>query len=416
MSPDSAALARDATSKALRERADRVLAGGVSSEFRKAGGAMAYARAEGARIVDVDGAEYLDFSLSQGPMILGHSHPEVLEAVGRALADGQAFGGQHLAEIELAERLQRLIPCAELLRFGLSGSESVHAALRVARAATGRPRFLRFQGHYHGWLDNVVPGLTATPWTQGLPPGAADESIVVSWNDPAALEDAFRARGPEIAAAICEPVMCNTGCIPPEPGFLELLRNLCDRHGSALVFDEVITGFRLALGGAQSVFNVVPDLAVFGKALASGFPVSVLAGRRRFISLLSDGRVVHAGTLNAWNAGIAAASATVEVLERERVHDRLHRLGRRLMEGLRGAGLHVQGPGPMFQAGFTPLGRVRNADDAGTYHRPRYAAFVTALQSRGVRVIPRGLWYVSAAHTEDDIDAVVRVAREILSR
>ncbi len=422
MSPETATLSRYARSKAFHERASRVLAGGVSSEFRKAS-PLCYVRASGARITDLDGNEYLDFSLSQGPMILGHSRPEVLEAVARAMADGQAFAGQHAREIELAERIQRLVPCADLLRFGLSGSEADHMALRVARAATGRPLFLRFQGHYHGWLDNAVPGLVppgAPPWTRGLPPGAADESITVPWNDPEAAARAFAARGREIAAVICEPVMCNTGCIPPDPGFLETLRGLCDAHGSVLIFDEVITGFRLGLAGAQGFYRVLPDLAVFGKAMANGWPVSVLAGQRHVMSHVADGRAVHAGTLNAWNAGIAAADATLDLLERERVHDRLFSLGRRLMDGLRdvareaGRRLLVQGPGPMFHAGFTTLSRLRHADDAATCDRALYAAFAAALQDCGVRVIGRGLWYVSAAHTERDLDLALDAARDAM--
>lgn len=416
---------RYARSQAFHERASRVLAGGVSSEFRKASSPhpLCYVSGRGARITDLDGNEYLDFTLSQGPLILGHSHPEVLEAVRRASADGQVFAGQHILEVDLAEQIQRLVPCAELLRFALSGSEAVHAALRVARTVTGRPRFLRFEGHYHGWLDNVVPGLAppgAPPWTQGLPPGAAGESIVVPWNDRGRLEAVLADRHTEIAALILEPVMCNTGCIPPEPGFLEALRELSDRYGIVLIFDEVITGFRLGLAGAQGRFGVTPDLAVFGKALANGWPVSVLAGRRRFMGAVAEGRAIHAGTLNAWNAGIAAARATLEVLERDRVHDCLYALGQRLMRGLEtasreaGRPLLVQGPGPMFHAGFTPLSKVRDAREAASYDRPAYARFAAALQDRGVRVIGRGLWYVSAAHTEEDVDLAVEAARRAL--
>ncbi len=416
---------RYARSQAFHERASRVLAGGVSSEFRKASSPhpLCYVSGRGTRITDLDGNEYLDFTLSQGPLILGHSHPEVLEAVARASADGQVFAGQHVLEVELAERIQRLVPCAELIRFALSGSEAVHAALRVARTVTGRPRFLRFEGHYHGWFDNVVPGLAAAgaaPWTQGLPPHAADESIVVPWNDCGRLETVLAERHAEIAAVILEPVMCNTGCIPPEPGFLEALRGLCDLHGCVLIFDEVITGFRLGLGGAQKHFGVTPDLAVFGKAMANGWPVSVLAGRRRFMSAVAEGRAIHAGTLNAWNGGIAAAVATLQVLERDRVHEHLFALGRRLMSGLEAASreagqpLLVQGPGPMFHAGFTPLSKVRDAGEAVSYDRPAYARFVAALQDLGVRVIGRGLWYVSAAHTEADVDVAIEAARQAL--
>ncbi|MFN0052232.1 MAG: aspartate aminotransferase family protein [Planctomycetales bacterium] len=423
-------------SRALHERACRVLAGGVSSEFRKfnAPHPLFYERGEGSRIVDVDGNEYLDFTLSQGPLILGHSHPHVLESVARASAQGQLFAGQHLLELELAERLQRLIPCAELLRFSLSGSEADHAALRLARAITGRPKFLRFEGHYHGWFDNVAVGVAGptlealgprsrpTPirWSQGLPADIESQSVVLPWNDLKLVEQTLVARGAEIAAVITEPFMCNSGCIPPEPGFLQGLRELCDQHGALLIFDEVITGFRLGLGGAQQRLGVTPDLAVFGKAMASGYPISVLAGKRSVMQLLAEGKVIHAGTMNSGQPSIAAAMATLDVLESEPVHARLYALGQRLMDGLRAAShragrpLLVQGPGPMFHTGFTPLEKVRDYRDTLQYDKAPYAKFVLGMQDRGIRLIGRGLWYLSAAHTEADVERCVAVAEEVL--
>jgi glutamate-1-semialdehyde 2,1-aminomutase len=424
-------------SKVLYERACRVLAGGVSSEFRRFSQPhpLFYSHGQGSRVTDVDGNEYLDFTLSQGPLILGHSHPDVLESVARHSQVGQLFAGQHLQELELAERLQRLIPCAELMRFGLSGSEAVHAALRLARAVTGRPKFLRFEGHYHGWLDNVAFGVAApseealgpreqphpVPWTQGLPPHATDEAVVLPWNDLALVEKTLAVRHAEIAAVITEPVMCNSGCIPPEPEFLPGLRRLCDRYGILLIFDEVITGFRLALGGAQAYYDVVPDLAVFGKAMASGYPISVLAGRQQWMQRIAEGAVIQAGTMNSGNPSVAAAAATLEALERGRVHERLFALGERLMSGLReaaratGQPLLLQGPGPMFHAGFTALPRVRDYRETLAYDRAAYAAFVFGMQERGIRLIGRGLWYLSAAHTAEEIDQAVAAAGEVLA-
>lgn len=423
-------------SKELYERACGVLAGGVSSEFRKFGPPhpLFYERGSGSRIVDVDGNEYLDFTLSQGPLILGHSHPQVLAEVARASAAGQLFAGQHVEELELAESLQRLIPCAELIRFSLSGSEADHAALRLARAVTGRPRFLRFEGHYHGWFDNVALGISAPSaaalgprespevvrWTAGLPADIEEQSLVLPWNDLALVEQTLSRRHQEIAAIITEPVMCNSGCIEPAPGYLAGLRQLCDRYGILLVFDEVITGFRLGLGGAQQYYGVIPDLAVFGKALASGYPLSVLAGKKSFMQKIADGTVIHAGTMNSGNPSVAAARATLAVLEGERVHPRLFELGRRLMDGLRevsaraGRPLLVQGPGPMFHAGFTGLATIRDFRDTLSYDKPRYAAFVVAMQERGIRLIGRGLWYISAAHTTADIDRCVAATAEAL--
>ena len=423
-------------SAALYERACRSLAGGISSEFRRFNPPhpLFYESGQGSHIVDVDGNDYLDFTLSQGPLILGHSNPQVLAAVAEASARGQLFAGQHLAELELAERLQTWIPCAERIRFSLSGSEAVHAALRVARAVTNRPKFLRFEGHYHGWLDNVAVGVSALSeeqlgsrehphpvrWSAGLPAQIEEESLLLPWNDLELVERTVAAHHEALAAVITEPMMCNSGCIPPEPGFLAGLRALCDRYGILLIFDEVITGFRIAPGGAQSHFGVTPDLAIFGKAMASGYPISALVGKERAMRLISEGKVIHAGTMNSGNPSVAAALATLDVLERDAVHPRLHALGQRLMTGLRGAAadaglpLLVQGPGPMFHAGFTALDHVRDYRATLRYDKPLYARFVATMQERGVRLIGRGLWYLSAAHTEAEIDGCIAVAREVL--
>lgn len=423
-------------SREMYERACRVLAGGVSSEFRKYSQPcpLFYSHGLGSRLWDVDGNEYLDFTLSQGPLILGHSHPRVLAEVEQASRAGQLYAGQYLQEVELAERLARYIPCAEMMRFSLSGSEADHAALRLARAVTGRPKFLRFEGHYHGWFDNVATGVGGPSveamgpreqpkplqWTKGLPQGIEEQSVLLPWNDLGLVEKLMRERSGEIAAIITEPVMCNNGCIPPAPGFLEGLRKLCDQYGSLLIFDEVITGFRLGLGGAQKHFGVVPDLGVFGKAMASGYPLSVLAGKRKYMQLIADGTVIHAGTMNSGNPTIAAAVATLEVLESEHVHERLFRLGKRLMEGLHEAAqrrskpLLVQGLGPMFHTGFTTLAQVRDFRETLSYDKPRYGAFVAGMQERGIRLIGRGLWYISGAHTDADIDRALTAADEVL--
>jgi glutamate-1-semialdehyde 2,1-aminomutase len=423
-------------SKVLYERASQALAGGVSSEFRKFNTPhpLFYVSAQGSRIVDVDENEYLDFTLSQGPLILGHSHPYVLERVERASRAGQLFAGQHLLELELAEKVQRLVPCAELVRFSLSGSEADHAALRVARAVTGRPKFIRFEGHYHGWFDNVAWSVgaatpdalgdeeqpTPLPWTAGLPETVKDEFIVLPWNDLALVERTLAERYYEIAAIITEPIMCNTGCIPPEPGFLAGLRDLCDRYDIALIFDEVITGFRVGLSGAQGYYGVMPDLAIFAKAMANGYPISALVGQRRWMQPVAEGKVVHAGTMNAGNPTVAAALATLEVLERERVHEKLYDLGTRLMAGLRSAAadaqqpLLVQGPGPMFHTGFTSEPQIRNFRETFAYDRAKQGLFVREMQERGIRLIGRGLWYLSAAHTEAEVDLAIETAHSVL--
>jgi len=419
-------------SQAWFERASRVLSGGVSSQFRRGEPhPMFYERALGSRIWDADGNELLDFTLAQGPCILGYSHPELLSRVHAALQKGQLFAGQHEEEVLLAEALQRLIPCAERVRFSSTGSEAVHTTLRLARYLTGRAKFIKFEGHYHGWLDNVSFGVNApaagvssgpAPWGGGLPESAREDVIVLPWNDLECVEKTLAQRGHEIGALITEPVMANQGCIEPAPGFLAGLRELCDRYGVLLIFDEIITGFRLDLGGAGRYYGVVPDLAVFGKALASGFPLSAVVGRAHAMKPLETGAVYHAGTLNGNHASVAAALATVEVLERDNGEalQQLCRTGVALQEGLREVAarvspdFRVQGPGPLFHAGFSPHETVASFHETLTFDRPRYTLFCTKMLERGVRLIGRGLWYVSAAHSEADLEQALEAAEGAL--
>lgn len=420
----------------LLQRAKKVLAGGVSSEFRKYNHphALFYSHANGSRLFDVDGNEYLDFTLSQGPLILGHSHPDVLNAVNTYSETGQLFAGQHIQEIELAEKLNQLIPSAELMRFCLDGSEAVHTAFRVARAKTGKKKFLRFEGHYHGWLDNVCWGISTPslealgsrenpnvyPWSEGVLPQTQDEFMVLPWNDLELLKKAVAEHHQEIAAIITEPIMCNNGCILPEEGFLLGLRDLCSKYDIALIFDEVITGFKVGLGGAQEYFGVTPDLSIFAKAIGSGYPISAIVGKKEWMSLIEEGKVIHAGTMNTSNPTVAAALATIRVLENEKPHARIYEYGQKLMNGLREVAkdthqnLLVQGLGPMLHTGFTDLNKVKDYRDTFAYDRAKLGKFIASLHAHGVRVIGRGLWYISAAHTEKDIDHAIETAHKVL--
>jgi glutamate-1-semialdehyde 2,1-aminomutase len=424
-------------SAALLQRAKKVLAGGVSSEFRKYNHphAIFYTHGKGSHVYDVDGNDYLDFTLSQGPLILGHSHPKVLKAINEYSEQGQLFAGQHIKEIQLAEKLNQLIPSAELMRFCLDGSEAVQTAFRVARAKTKRRKFLRFEGHYHGWLDNVAWGYAAPsadalgsreqpnvyPWSDGLPENAKEEFILLPWNDLELLKKTVADNYQEIAAIITEPVMCNNGCIPPKEGFLQGLRGVCDEYGIALIFDEVITGFRLGLGGAQRYFGVTPDLSIFAKAMGSGYPISAIVGKREWMHLIEAAKVIHAGTMNSSNATIAASLATIEVLEEENPYDRLFEYGQRLREGLQqaavetGQNLLVQGIGPVVHCGFTNLSQVKDYRDTFSFDKAKLGKFIAGLHNKKVRVIGRGLWYISAAHTEDEIDHAVKAARDVLA-
>ena len=425
-----------AKSALLLERAKKVIAGGVCSEFRKYNHphAIFYTHGQGSRIYDVDGNEYLDFTLSQGPMILGHSHPNVLNAVEEYSKQGQMFAGQHIQEIELAEKLSTIIPSAELMRFCLDGSEAVQTAFRVARAKTGKKKFLRFEGHYHGWLDNVAWGLSTPsldalgerenpsifPWSEGISDNSRDEFIVLPWNDLALLEKTMNERHQEIAAIITEPVMCNNGCIFPANGFLEGIRSICNKYNTAFILDEVITGFRLGLGGAQQYFNIVPDISIFAKAMGSGYPISAVVGKREWMSVIEDSKVIHAGTMNSSNPTIAAALATILFLEEENPYPRMYRLGNKLMDGLRKAAvlanqkILVQGPGPMFILAFTELESFKDYRDTLQSDKAKLSKFIAAMHNSKIRIIGRGLWYISAAHTEEDIDHAIQVASEVL--
>ena len=433
--PGATGTDRFAKSRALYERAKGVLAGGVSSQFRASSvpHPMFYERAAGSRIWDADGNELIDFTLSQGPCILGHSHPELIERVNEAFARGQLYAGQHEDELALAEAIQRLIPSAERVRFTSSGSEAAHALLRLARHVTGRPKFIKFIGHYHGWFDNVSfsvapPADTLNdpthpvPWGGGIPAELAADVVPLPWNDLEVVRDVLKRQGKEIGAIITEPVMCNQGCIEPRPGYLEGLRALADEFDVALIFDEIITGFRLDLSGAQGYYNVVPDMAMFGKALGSGLPLAAIVGRERFMSALTRNEVTHAGTLNGNNACVAAGLATIDILERnDRAgHRHIVEMGLRLRDGLKDLAARsavpmlVQGPGPMVHTGFTRRTEVTAYHDVLDYDRARYREFAGRMLENGIRLIERGLWYVSAAHTPDDIDTALAAAQRVL--
>ncbi len=424
------------SSSMLLDRAKKVLAGGVSSEFRKYNHphAIFYTHGKGSRIYDVDGNEYVDFTLSQGPLILGHSHPHVLNAVAAYSESGQLYAGQHIREVELAEKMNRLIPSAELMRFCLDGSEAVQTAFRVARAKTGRKKFLRFEGHYHGWLDNVAYGIStpnvdalgdretpvAFPWTAGLPDSSAADFMMLPWNDIELVERLVKERHGEIAAIITEPVMCNNGCIQPKDGYLQGLRDVCDRYGITLIFDEVITGFRMGLGGAQSYYGITPDLSIFAKAMGSGYPISAIVGKIEWMELIAQGKVIHAGTMNSSNPTVAAALATIEVLEKENPYERMFQLGKKLMHGLEtaatetGQDMTVHGLGPMFVTNFGAPQPISDYRDTLLSDKAKLGRFVAGLHDAGVRVIGRGLWYISAAHTEEDITFAITTARNVL--
>ena len=420
----------------LLARAKKTLAGGVASEFRKYNHphAIFYSHGSGNKIYDVDGNEYLDYTLSQGPLLLGHNHPHVVKRVEDYAKFGQLYAGQHILEVELAEKLQQHIPSAELMRFCLDGSEAVQTAFRLARAKTGKQKFLRFEGHYHGWLDNVAWGFSAPsveqmgniehpnifPWSAGLPEGIEEEFITIPWNNLELLRKIVQQNHHEIAAIITEPIMCNSGCILPEEGFLQGIRDLCDEFNITCIFDEVITGFRTSLGGIQAYYNITPDLSIFAKAMASGYPISAIVGKKEWMNLIVEGKVIHAGTMNSSCSTVAAALGTIEVLEQDGIYENIYRLGLKLMDGLRiigkkqGSNLLIQGLGPMLHTGFTELEKVRDFRQVMSYDKVKLGKFVAGLHDKGIRIIGRGLWYISTVHTDTEIEKTLEIAEEVL--
>lgn len=430
----------DTTSVALYERAQRVLAGGVSSDARRPapGEVPVYVdRAEGAYLWDVDGRRYVDYVLGQGPMVLGHCPPALVSAVAVQAARGMAYAAQHELEVQAAELVTDLVPCAELVRFNTVGSEAVLGAWRVARGATGRQRILKFEGHYHGWLDAALWSLHPTvadagpaeapvpvPGTGGQQLSSGGDLLIAPWNDAAAFRAIIERHGSEIAAVVMEPVLCNTGCIEPDRDFLAEVVASSRAVGALVIFDEVITGLRLGAGGAQEYLGTVPDLAVLGKALAGGIPVSAVVGRREVMDRITSGAVGHAGTFNSNPVGMAATIATLTALseERDRVYSTLYRLGGRLRHGLRAiadersVAMLVDGPGPMLQTCFTEQPAVRNYRDFAATDRSAAQRLHRELLGEGVNIVPRGLWFLSAAHTDADVDRTLEIVDGILAR
>ncbi len=408
---------RYARSIEQHRRRERTIAGGVNSNVRLVSRPvpLTFERAAGAFLWDIDGNEYIDYAGGMGPMVLGHNHPRVVDAVRSALDLGQLFAGQNQFEAEFAERLVAAVPWIESSRLGLSGTEMDLLAVRVARAVTGREKVLRFAGHYHGWLDPLLVGGGSLPEPFGPPPvdrgqssAAAHDVIIGEWNDLALVEQVLATE--ELACVIMEPVMCNTGLVAPADGYLEGVRDLCRRHGTLLVIDEVITGFRLGLTGAQGMLGVQGDITIYAKAVASGYPLAVLGTTHELLGAVGRGQVNHSGTYNAGTLSVAAGVETLRILAETDPYPRLAQRSARLVAELRSAGAakglavdHVGGS--MFQLRFGSADRITSRREYAEHSDlPRLARFIDALQDHGVRPTSRGLCFVSAAHDDRVVD------------
>jgi len=406
----------------LFDRAKRVLPGGVNSPvraFRAVGGTPFFvAHAAGARITDVDGNSYVDYVCSWGPLILGHAHPAVLDAVRAAAERGWTYGAPCAAEVELAEEVRRRMPLLEMMRFVNSGTEATMAAVRLARAATGREMIIKFEGCYHGHADGFLVkagsgvATLGLPDSPGVPAALASLTLTAPFNDAEVVADLFKKHGDRIAAVIVEPYVGNAGFIAPEPGFHIALRSLCDRHGALLIFDEVMTGFRVAAGGAQERLRIRPDLTALGKIVGGGFPVGVYGGRADLMKRVApEGPVYQAGTLSGNPVAMAAGLATLRETSRPRFYDELEKLTARLTAGLKASAARHRVPitvghaGSMWGAYFT-AGPVRNYADARKADTALFSRWHKAALARGVFLAPSAFeaGFVSSAHTEADID------------
>ncbi len=411
------------------EHAQRHIPGGVNSPvraFKGVGGTPVFIdSAGGPYLFDPDGKRYIDYVGSWGPMILGHAHPEVIEAVSDAIYRGLSFGAPTELETRMADRVCELVPSIELVRMVSSGTEATMSAIRLARGFTGRDKIVKFEGCYHGHSDSLLvkagSGLLTLgePSSPGVPAALAEHTITLSYNDLDQVRDAFAEAGDQIACIIVEPVAGNMNCIPPQPGFLQGLREVCDQHGAVLIFDEVMTGFRVALGGAQAVYNVKPDLTTLGKVIGGGMPVGAFGGRRDIMEKIAPlGPVYQAGTLSGNPVAMSAGLKTLELIAMPGFFDQLgakvDKLVAGMLEAAGKAGIpmtenHVGG---MFGLFFTDQDKVTDFAGATACDQERFKAFFHAMLEHGVYLAPSAFeaGFVSAAHSDDDIAATIASA------
>lgn len=406
------------------------VAGGVNSGFRTGvrPNPLVFTSASGCKLVDVDGNILTDYFLGMGPMLLGHSPKEVIDAAKRQLDVSLLVAGQTQLEYVAARLITEMVPSAELVRFSSSGAEAVQAALRTARAATNRWKIIKFEGHYHGWFDNVYWSVAPDPTlagdslhpipvagTQGQETG--ENLVVLPWNNIAVIEEQLK--NGDIAGIIMEPIMFNSGGILPLPGYLEQVRELCTKYGTVLIFDEVITGFRVSVGGAQGALGVTPDLTILGKALANGFAVAAIVGKKEFMDVIGSGKAMHGGTYNTQSVSMAATVATLELIKSGKPHATIASTGSALMEGLAkeftNAGVmhEIVGYPTVFNVRFDLHGPTDYRSGIKA-NRERYGNFAFELLKSGIRILPRGTWFLSSAHESVDIDKTLSVVRDVL--
>ncbi len=411
-------------SQQLFERAQRAIPGGVNSPvraWRGVGGTPPFiARGQGSHIFDADGNEYIDYIGSWGPLLLGHRHPDILAAIDEALTRGTSFGAPTEQEIDLAETIRAMVPSMELVRLVSSGTEATMSALRVARGFTGRDLTIKFEGCYHGHVDSLLVkagsgvATLGLPDSPGVPKGFSDTTITLPFNNSSAVEQAFAAHGSKIAAIIVEPVCGNMGCIPPVPGFLESLRGITAAHGSLLIFDEVMTGFRVASGGAQQLYGIQPDLTTLGKVIGGGLPIAAYGGREEIMAHVApSGPIYQAGTLSGNPLAVGAGLAMLRYIQS---HPEIYQQFEAATAALAGSapkGVTVNRVGSMMTWFFTPAA-VTDYDSAKHSETSRFKRFFHAMIERGIYLPPSQFeaLFVSTAHSAEDIEKTVKAARE----
>lgn len=444
MTSKSKTTANRQRSKQWYERAQHSLIEGVNSPSRGAAvyspGPVVLERGRGSHVWDLDGNEYVDFMMSFGALIQGHAHPKIVEVVTQAISEGSHFAVATSAEADAAERFLQMVPSAEAVRFTNTGTEATMLALRLARAHSGRTKFLKFEGHYHGWYDPYCLNGNSRPADElgprenpsrfadsaGIPESVFDDAVLAPWNDLEALEHILRRCGHELAAIITEPIMANMGCILPRDGFLQKVCDLAHQYGALFILDEVVTGFRYAPGGCQQYYGLKPDLSTFGKALGAGFPVGAVTGSRALLDRMKWGpdMVLHYGTFNGHRLTMKVIAANLDLLAADNgaVYTQIYKVGDLAIAGLRDVFQRrridaiVQGFGPMFQIYFTTRNTIQDYREYCRYvDVEKYSRFIHGLLDRGIYMTPsNGLhWIISTAHNSQDVETLLQAADEV---
>ncbi|MFH1905485.1 MAG: aspartate aminotransferase family protein [bacterium] len=429
-------------SRQMYEDAQKIFAMGVGSQVQSfARPHPLYMRhGSGSKLYDVDDKEYIDYLLNYGPLILGHCPKVLNDAIKTQLDKGTAFGEPHPLQIEVSKLLIEIIPSFEMVNFNNTGSEAVQAALRLARAYTGREKFIKFEGHYHGWMDNIFlsfhpdenedfgtrenPKPVIHNYSKGVPKSVLDDVVILPWNNPEYVKKALEMHNGKIAAILTEPIMSNCGVIMPRPGYLEGLRKLATEYDVMLIFDETITGIRTALGGAQELLGVTPDISLGYKALGGGFPIFAYGASKEIMKPVSERLVVHAGTFNGNAIGCIAAKTVLNELKRDNcaIIRRINEMGRYMMAEItklakkHNQTVRIQGPGAVFCVSFHEQ-EIWDMRDAFRDTGEKYLMFRELLLDRGVHIFPteKGLWYLSAAHTDEDVERTLRVVDDVFT-